>query len=293
MNEPRLTFDELFREYLHHLRTVGARPRSIKLVEQTAMVCTRAVGTAPVHTITLKAIVDHIAHVHAKPNTRNLWLNYIRAALNRHTANGGDLYNVAALTRFKTTQERIRILTPDQVVALEGYCMERDTPECRIVLLTLIMGMRRSEILALDKMHYDALGITVPETVAKNRRARTIPWQLIGVARHLLEPLPTCSRDIYYRTFRRASKVVGTKVRPHDLRRTCATYLMSAGTLSSYDAATLLGHTEAVAIKRYRGPRRWDCAGATIPEWLGLHRLVSKFTAPVVCTSETPAPATP
>lgn len=125
------------------------------------------------------------------------------------------------------------------------------TPQGRAtVLLLAYTGLRVSELLALPKAPRAAAVVSVAAVNSKTRKARVVP--VPEVARPLLRRLPIgltyWQVHDEFLTARKDAKL--TNVRIHDLRHTCASWLINAG-VDLYTVGRILGHASPQTTQRY------------------------------------------
>lgn len=80
-------------------------------------------------------------------------------------------------------------------------------------------------------------------------RSRESLLALIRSALSLL-PVQGMTYAVYYAEFRAARKASGIKARPHDLRHTCASWMLHAGA-DSIHVRDMLGHSSVNVTQRY------------------------------------------
>lgn len=163
---------------------------------------------------------------------------------------------------------RVRFLSDDERERLLRACKESANPYLYpIVVLAISTGMRKSEILNLtwDDVDLHRGLITIHET--KNNERRGVP--LVGAARELLtdfakvrridtnllfpgkaEQNPQNPMDIRTPWGTALKNAQISDFRFHDLRHTCASYLLMNGA-SIPELAAILGHKTLQMVKRY------------------------------------------
>ncbi len=172
--------------------------------------------------------------------------------------------------RGKEPSGRVRFLSPTERTALLAACAEmHDTPELNvIVLIAVITGARRGEIMGLRWRHVDiSRGRLILEDT-KNGENRSVP--LVGPALRALtnwgKVRPLDSNELVFpgRGERNKSnpldfekawhEVLGragvTNFRFHDLRHTAASYLAMNGA-GLREIGDILGHKTLAMVQRY------------------------------------------
>lgn len=141
---------------------------------------------------------------------------------------------------------RERFLTLAQVEALAHAC--HDDRAGTYVLLAAYTGIRRGHLLRLTKRDVED-GFIVLDRSGKTRRLQRIP--LHPRVRALAGRLPMGIGDRQLRErWALARAETGIRCRWHDLRHTCASWLVQAG-VPIYTVAEILGHSSVQVTKRY------------------------------------------
>jgi integrase len=157
----------------------------------------------------------------------------------------GWLDRPAAITLL-TESPRERFLTGPQVVALAEACGH--PAAAGYVMLAAYTGIRRGHLLRLTR--HDVQG----KFLRLDRSSKTRTLQLVPLhpkVQALAEALPLGIGDRQLREcWARAREVTGINCRWHDLRHTCASWLVQAG-VPIYTVAELLGHSSTAVTQRY------------------------------------------
>jgi integrase len=196
---------------------------------------------------------------------------------------------------------RTRVLSRDE----EKRMSESANPDLgAIIKFALATGMRRSEVLGLtwDRVDMEKKSVFIPASLSKNKRHRTVPltgraWEVIGEKHQAKqEPAALTSRgelrtrlkssamrlpvfekgsqakwSTFRTTFQTACKHAGLRdFTFHDLRRTCATRLLEAGT-DFRTVAEWIGDTPTVTAEVYcqTSPERMRQAGEKVAQMFG------------------------
>lgn len=254
-------------EYLSHLVTSGARPRSITEARLVLEQFDAWRGDRPINGQTLQHWRESLAMRGLAGSTCNKMQAIVRAALHQAMRVNHDIvYNLAPMTRFKQDTKAIRVLTREQIKTL--WECAGDTMTGRAIKGLLVTGARHQELLGVRESDLTEAGIRIRAEVAKNRRERLIPWRFCP-ARSLF---PCGWSRHEYQAIRKAT---GFKWFPKDCRSTFVTYAWSRGLLAPHLVCEIAGHTLAVAERSYKGPIMWDVTGDNVLQWYGLEPVVS------------------
>lgn len=141
---------------------------------------------------------------------------------------------------------RERFLTVAQVESLAGACA---SPEAAgYVLLAAYTGIRRGHLLRLTRGDVSG-GFIGLDRSGKTRRLQRVPIhpRVADIADRL--PLPIGDNELR-RQWEAARTATGIDCRWHDLRHTCASWLVQAG-VPLHTVAEILGHTSTAVTRRY------------------------------------------
>lgn len=261
-----------------HLKTLEARIRQAQ----------KQFGDVAVADLSERAVAEWRALlVKAKnsPPTVNKKIELVQAAIERAIREGRIASNpIAHLQRLSDARpEKWRWLREDEAAALLGVL--RDGVEVEIapgnrkpykqtlgknpdlyalVLFLLCTGARRGEALGLTWGQVDLRRGTVAlhtgKSASKGRRLKVRHVPLNPALKELLEGMPRgatgervfgVSLNNLKRVFKRTCELAGLgHVRIHDLRHTCASHLVLAGTPLN-TVRELLGHTSMTMTLRY------------------------------------------
>lgn len=152
--------------------------------------------------------------------------------------------------RIKLLRETPRetYLTMRQVNALAKACPDRYAGE--LVLLAAYTGVRRGQMLRIVGRDQVRGGYLELDRSGKSRRRQSLPLhkRVHGIAKRL--PLPITEKQLRA-SWTAAREACGlSHVRWHDLRHTCASWLVQAG-VPIYDVKELLGHSTVAVTQRY------------------------------------------
>jgi integrase len=183
----------------------------------------------------------------AKPITVNGYLRHIKAAL-RYAAEEGYLEKVPKIEMETIINTLPRFLCIEDIKTLVNKAKETDDDFYRYIVFNLYTGCRRRESLNLDWSKIDFKERTC-RVIGKDSRERII---------HLLPPvlkaLAPQRKDIgkvfvqYHpdtvsKKFHGLARVCGIDARLHDLRHSCATYLLKSGVPLEV-VQEILGHSQ-------------------------------------------------
>lgn len=151
------------------------------------------------------------------------------------------------IKRLRENNQREVYLTLDQVEAIANEASENVRTAIWIAIYT---GMRRGEILKLQKSHISGDLITIPAGNTKTLKMRSVP--IIEPLKPWLEkvPLPINFEGLKS-GFQRARKAVNMEhVNFHDLRHSTASLLANAG-VDLHTISKILGHSTTRMSERY------------------------------------------
>lgn len=141
---------------------------------------------------------------------------------------------------------RETFLTLAQVEALAAAC--HDERAAGYVLLAAYTGIRRGHLLRLTRHDVEG-GVIVLDRSGKTRRLQRIPLHPRVRALAAILPLGIGDRQLRER-WAQARAETGLRCRWHDLRHSCASWLVQAG-VPIYTVAEILGHSSVQVTKRY------------------------------------------
>lgn len=151
-------------------------------------------------------------------------------------------------TRIKLLPETARetFLTPEQVEALALACPSPAVGD--YVRLAAYTGIRRGHLLRLTAHDVKGGWVTLDRT-SKTRTLQTVPLhpKVAGIAERL--PLGV-SGWLLEREWKMAREATGINCRFHDLRHTCASWLVQAG-VPLLTVRDFLGHSTVAVTQRY------------------------------------------
>jgi integrase len=271
--QPRHTFDELMVSYLSGTADKRRDPVSI----QCRVKRLRATFSGmEMETLDAAAVAAHIRTrrgQHVSDATINRELHVLSAAIRYGvTRLGWALPNPAATAMLREPEGRVRWLTPEQAEALltaAGRERTRAPHLAPLITLALHTGMRRGEMLGLEWSRVDLkrnlIYLEAMHTKAGKRRSvalnHTAREALLAQARFRAahcpdarwvfctkegEPIGNVRRS--FDTACRRAKIMDFHF--HDLRHTCAAWLIQAG-VSITQVRDVLGHSTVAMTERY------------------------------------------
>ncbi|ARS53535.1 tyrosine-type recombinase/integrase [Kushneria konosiri] len=177
-----------------------------------------------------------------------------------------DLPLDGKLRKPSPKNERHVYLTELELAELLEAVPKRYEVERQVILLAMLTGMRRGELLALEPSNVYSGRIVLKPNQTKNGKPRVIP--LSDEAQLLVGALPFATTSDKVRgAFEKAREAIGRPdIRFHDMRHCYASLLASKGeTLTSI--RDLLGHSSLTVTSRYAhaDPARWDSVMAKLP----------------------------
>lgn len=151
-----------------------------------------------------------------------------------------------AAIRLLPEPHRERFLTLAEVEALANAAERTETRD--YILLAAYTGIRRGHLLRLTRHDVDGQFIRLDRS-GKTRRLQIVPLhpKVQAIAERL--PLGIGNRQLA-EDWMDARRVTGIECRWHDLRHTCASWLVQAG-VPLHTVAELLGHSSTAVTKRY------------------------------------------
>lgn len=178
-----------------------------------------------------------------------------------------DLPLDGKLRKPSPKNERHVYLTELELAELLEAVPGRYKVERQVILLAMLTGMRRGELMGLEPGNIYNGRIVLKPSQTKNGKPRAIP--LSDEALPLVEALPFDTTENRVRgAFEKAREQIGRPdIRFHDLRHCYASLLASKGeTLTSI--RDLLGHSSLTVTSRYAhaDPARWDSVVAKLPQ---------------------------
>lgn len=156
----------------------------------------------------------------------------------------------AKLSKPAPKNERHVYLTADEIRALVTAVPEGKEVERKVILLACLTGLRKGELLSLERSNLQAGRIVLRPGQTKSGKARVIPLPEDGHALVAQLPFDTSEQRLRL-AFEKARTAVGRPdLRFHDLRHTYASLLAEAGEVMTTVQA-LLGHSSLVVTSRY------------------------------------------
>ena len=153
---------------------------------------------------------------------------------------------------------RSRLRPGEQEKLLDAARQCRNRFVAPIITLALETAMRRSEILAIKKEHFDRAKRTLLIPESKNGRARTIPLSIPAVellSAHAKDGrLFPISANAFRLAWERVKRRAGINdLHFHDLRHEAISHLFEKG-LSVPEVALISGHRDLRMLLRYTHP---------------------------------------
>ncbi len=242
-------------------------PRSWQIEMSRIRCIQNAFGDQRIDQITASDIDAFLAGLHRNglsTGSVNRYRSRLSSMMNRAIAWGYREGNpVRMVVRLKEEKLPDRYLTPDEFQALLDIC---DEDLRAFVHLATVTGMRRGELMALqwEDIDLESGYLVVRAAISKTSEGRTVP--LNGEAREILRSFSNHheGRVFLFKNFprRRWERVIRDlgwdrinvprlrKWRFHDLRHTCASWLVMADVPMS-KVAKILGHKELKTTQRY------------------------------------------
>jgi integrase len=264
----RTVLDGYERDVLVHVRDAMQQRRMVRWWVQ-------AYGTTRVAALTREILVGMRECVRAvevrrgcglatprSAGTVNRYMAILLGALRHWAGQGGEGASpwVPRLRKLPEPPGRVRYLEAQEAGALLRACRVGPAYLHDIVLIALVTGMRRGELLGLTWHDVNLSRGAVVLQATKNGERRSVP--LAGVAaevlarRHRMADGSLTERVFegtggLYRAFQKAVERAGIRdFRFHDLRHTTASWLAMDGR-STIEIAEVLGHKTLAMVKRY------------------------------------------
>lgn len=270
--QPTRTFDEMMLDYL---KGPSSEKRSANRDKLSARHLYQAFTGREMHTMTpmdIRAYIEQRREQGVTPATINRELSMLSAAINYARREWGwEIDNPVRGRKLKEPEGRVRWITREEAQRLiEAAEDARRAPHLAdFIRLALHTGCRRGELLGLEWSRVDfQMGLIHLEAAhTKSKRRRSIP--LNAIARQALlsrmefrasycpeSPWVFCHKNgrriaDVKNSFAGACRRAGIKdFRIHDMRHTCAAWLVSAG-VPLTEVRELLGHASVTMTERY------------------------------------------
>ena len=263
--EPTCTLQEIRDQYLKFSKTTKSPQTCDREQGIIDGLLIPSFGTISLNQITVQQVDDHRSRratdgvAAATINKEIQLLKYIvKKAVEWGKIRTNQIANVKPL---KTPPGRVRYLQPEQIPKLMKACPAWLRP---IVLIDMNTGLRRGEILNLQKRNIDKRNRLIVIEKTKNNERKVIPMNQVVLDVISRLPARMCttflfadkngrplSPDKVTIAFRRACKKAGIEdFRLHDLRHHFASYLTMSGQ-NQRTVQELLGHKDPKMTMRY------------------------------------------
>ena len=254
--------------YVDTCEAVGLSPSTVREYESTAKRAYASIKSLPVHLLTISHVQDYVnarSKDGASPKTIRNEIGLLSAALQQARP---DL-NFKALKMPKNERPEIQIPTVEEVQKMidEARGTELYVP----LLLAALMGLRRSEIAALQWVDVDikertlnvrsavVSGVSGLQTKGTKTRAGTrtlhIPQAVakaLAAQRGLDAAVTQLTPDAITRRYERMLEKLGMHYRFHDLRHYHASRMIANGAPQNYITADM-GHATMDMVNRVYG----------------------------------------
>ena len=270
--QPSRTFDELMLDYL---KGPGSEKRAAERDRYSLKRLFPVFTGRDLRSLTaadIRGYIEQRRQEGAQPGTINREVGLLSSALNYARKEWGwDVPNPAQGRRLREPEGRVRWLSKAEAAALiRAAEVEQQAPHLAdFIRLALHTGCRRGELLGLEWSRVDLqVGLIHLEARhTKSGRRRSVPLNadargaIISRARFRAQHCPAspwvfCTKQgkriqSVKRSFATACRRAGIEdFRIHDLRHTCAAWLVSAGAPLS-EVRDLLGHASVTMTERY------------------------------------------
>ena len=252
----KVRFSEMAKRYMDNHSSINNSPSTITRTPYLINTLLRHFGEKYLYEIR-ELDIDHYKKIRleagVKHATINRELGLFRSILNKAKAWGIIKSEPPKIRTFKVDNTRTRYLNEDEAQRLVENCEE---PLKSIVLLALNTGMRRGEILNLrwTDINLPERFITVRDTKSKKNRHIPMNQQTFDLLHDLLRRTPGdyvfpgdkpgshLSGSYVSNWFRKTVRQTEIKdFHFHDLRHTCASWLVMSG-IDLTTVQQLLGH---------------------------------------------------
>jgi len=263
--EPNYTLEEIRDQYLRYSKTV----KSEKTCQRDKGIVTQHLiphfGKTALHQITVEQVEDYRSKRVVSgiaPATINKEVQLLKNIVKKAVEWGKMRTNrITRVKPLKTPPGRVRYLELEQIPRLMKACPAWLRP---IVLIDMHTGMRRSEIVNLQRSNIDLQNRLIILEKTKNNERKTLPMNhtVFGVIKDLPKRIDTrylfadekgkpFAGNKVSMAFRRACRKAGIeKFSLHDLRHHFASYLTMAGE-NQRVVQELLGHKDPKMTMRY------------------------------------------
>jgi integrase len=209
----------------------------------------------------------HLTLSNKAPYRANRMIEVLRKSFNLAIQWGWIENNPCLGIKRNIEHQRTRYLDKGEVQRLSKYLYQRmPSPSAAIVLLLLLTGARKSEVLSAKWQDFDlkAGKWSKPWNKTKQRKAHIVPISKAAI--EVLESLsphsgetyvfPSTSKDGHQTDLKKFWDIARealnlNDVRLHDLRHTYASISASTGQSSLLTIGALLGHSSPVTTSRY------------------------------------------
>lgn len=237
-NYKRISLSDFRKIYLEQGRE-GISPETIKLDSISLQLFSDVIGgSTQLRSISGSKIEDFRRACRARGVREvsiNTYLRHIKASLSWATEQGYiSKRPVIKMYRKKKGSDRPRVLEVDEIKNIMANAREIDEGVWRYFHFLLWTGTRRREALTLEWQNVD-LKRAECKIVGKGGAVRMVP--LLPPVVEMLEPIKRdlgrvfvqYHRDVMTHKFHKIASACNIKARLHDLRHTCATYLLKSG----------------------------------------------------------------
>lgn len=183
----------------------------------------------------------------------NCWVAPLSNAYKLGVMNGKVVNSPLATTRgisgiqYAKVPKRSKEVTKEEVEAVYGYFSD-DEQMRRFIDITIITGLRISDVLRLDKGNIREHGLAVP-IKKRERDAQVILFTWTPELRSLAEGLPLGLgyEAVKYRWCKALNSLGLTNLRRHDLRR----FMIQQATAQKLNAQLMAGHSTQAQTESY------------------------------------------
>lgn len=235
----------------------GVSPHTLKKDALSLKLLREVIGNIQLRTITKDRIKEFRRAVLQRgtlPITVNGYLRHIKAALN-YAREEGYLEKLPKIEMEATKRLLPRWIPPDRIDAILKKAAETDPAFYRYIVFQLWTGARRREGHYIEWPRIDFKARTV-RLIGKGQAERLVP--LLPAVVRVLKPVKKDIGKVFIqyhpdtvsKKFHAIAKAAGFNYRLHDLRHSCATYLLK-NKVPLEVVQKILGHTNISTTKIY------------------------------------------
>ncbi len=252
----KITLSDFLRKYINS-RPAYISKWTIKKDELSLKLLGDVIGDVQLRAITRAKVEDFKRACLARgtaPITVNGYLRHIKSAL-RWAHEEEYLDKLPIIKMYRKQEEKPRVLSPHEIKKLLRASFKYDKDLGRRFFVHCYTGARRRELANLKWQDIDWQSGKI-QLRGKGNKTRTVP--LLAQVEKILLPVKKdigpVFKDLHVDTishrFETVARTCGITARLHDLRHTCATYLMKSG-VDLPTVQAILGHAAISTTQIY------------------------------------------